>query len=442
MGSYVPDLPKLYIETPCIPSQELSRIAGCNIFLKLENLQPSGSFKSRGIGTLMSHALLSSSSSSTTGGGGQGAGAARFYCSSGGNAGLACAEAARALRRPCDVFLPQSTPDLVLARLALLGATPHRAGDSWPEADAACREAVARDPDGVYVPPFDDPEIWNGNASLVDELAALDASGFFAAGKEEEEAGEGEGSRRGRGIDAIVCNVGGGGLLNGIMEGIERNYGPPPPPPSHANDVANGHDDRNGHSSSGHHRRRPRVLAIETAGADSLAACIQAGAHVAIPAITSVATTLGAPRVSAETYRWAKVCGATTVVTTTTTTTTTSSFPSSASASPPVLVNKAARRPSHNSPPPPPPPLLSAVVSDADAVSACARFLDDARLLVEVSCGATLSSVYNPGLLRTALGGAGEIDESWRRMNVVLVVCGGSSISMDMLAKYRLKFGV
>ncbi|RYC59047.1 hypothetical protein CHU98_g7157, partial [Xylaria longipes] len=78
MGSYIPDLPKLHIETPCIPSPELSRAAGCNIYLKLENLQPSGSFKSRGIGRLMSESLLSS-----------GTGRAHFYCSSGGNAGLA-----------------------------------------------------------------------------------------------------------------------------------------------------------------------------------------------------------------------------------------------------------------------------------------------------------------------------------------------------------------
>lgn len=76
MGSYVPGLPKLYIETPCIPSAELSRAAGCNIYLKLENLQPSGSFKSRGIGAMMSRALASSKT-----------GRAHFYCSSGGNAG-------------------------------------------------------------------------------------------------------------------------------------------------------------------------------------------------------------------------------------------------------------------------------------------------------------------------------------------------------------------
>ncbi|KAI3322999.1 tryptophan synthase beta subunit-like PLP-dependent enzyme [Xylariaceae sp. AK1471] len=388
MGSYTPDSPQLHIETPCIPSPELSRVAGCNIYLKLENLQPSGSFKSRGVGTFMSRSLLSSRTSK-----------AHFYCSSGGNAGLACAEAARTLNQPCDVYVSELTPDLVLVKLARLGATPHRVGDSWPEADHHCRAAAAEDPEGVYVPPFDHPLIWDGNATLVDELAALEARGFFASG--EEERGE-----RGM-IDAIVCNVGGGGLLNGVMEGLERNYSPPVVSPR---------------------TQRPVVLALETAGADSLAASIRAGSHVAIPAITSVATSLGAPLVSSRTYWWADSYGATTFT-----------FPSaSTSASLPTTITPDTTPTKITNTKP---QLLSAVVTDADAVSACARFLDDARLLVEVACGATLSSAYNPSLLRGALG-PGMDDETWARMNVVLVVCGGSCISMDMLARYRVKFGV
>ena len=47
MGSLSPDPPKPWVETPLIFSPTISRAAGCNIFLKLENTQPSGSFKSR-----------------------------------------------------------------------------------------------------------------------------------------------------------------------------------------------------------------------------------------------------------------------------------------------------------------------------------------------------------------------------------------------------------
>ncbi|KAI1754561.1 tryptophan synthase beta subunit-like PLP-dependent enzyme [Xylaria castorea] len=385
MGSHITDLPKLYIETPCIPSPELSRVAGCNIYLKLENLQPSGAFKSRGIGRLMSQSLLSSSTGRR----------AHFYCSSGGNAGLACAEAARALRQPCDVFVTLATPAHVVAKLAALGAAPHRVGDAWPEADARCREVLASDPDGVYVAPFDHPLIWDGHATLVDELAALEKSnGFFPSSSSSSGI-----------IDAIVCNVGGGGLLNGVMEGVERNY---------AAAAA---------ASSGR-RRRPTVLALETAGADSLAASLRAGSHVTLPAITSIATTLGAPRVSDRTYQWAEICGAT-LFTPTTPATTPVKKPTPASG-----IIQGSKR------------LVSAVVSDADAVEACARFLDDARLLVEVSCGATIASAYRAEtILRPALAPDAD-DETWARMNIVLVVCGGSNISMDMLAEYRVRFGV
>lgn len=47
MGSINTEPPKPWIETPLIYSIPLSNAAGCNIYLKLENLQPSGSFKSR-----------------------------------------------------------------------------------------------------------------------------------------------------------------------------------------------------------------------------------------------------------------------------------------------------------------------------------------------------------------------------------------------------------
>jgi L-serine/L-threonine ammonia-lyase len=383
------------METPCILSRELSLVAGCNIYLKLENLQPSGSFKSRGIGALMHRTLLSLPT-----------GKAHFYCSSGGNAGLACAEAARTLGQPCDVFVSSLTPEHILVKLARLGATPHRVGNSWPESDAHCQTVAAGDPEGIYVPPFDDPLIWDGNATLVDELAALEAKGGFFVGEE----GGGNGT-----IDAIVCNVGGGGLLNGIMQGVERNYDYPG---WHSTADINGKVTNP--ESSDNTFRRPVVLALETVGADSLAASIRVGVHVGIPAITSVAISLGAPRVSSQTYEWARLCGATT-----------STFSSTSTPAPTKTTKTTNGKPQ----------LLNVVVTDADAVSACARFLDDARLLVEVACGATIASAYNPDLLRGALGPDMD-DESWARMNVVLVVCGGSSISMDMLAEYRKKFGV
>ena len=89
---------------------------------------------------------------------------------------------------------------------------------------------------------IDDPLIWEGNASLVDELVA-------------------EGIKPG----AIVLSVGGGGLLCGVQRGLER-----------------------------HGWQDVRIIAVETEGAASFAAAQKAGKPVRLEAITSIATSLGA----------------------------------------------------------------------------------------------------------------------------------------------------
>ena len=74
--------------------------------------------------------------------------------------------------------------------------------------------------------------------------------------------------------DAVVCSVGGGGLLNGIMLGLDRHGW--------------GHD--------------VDVLALETEGADCLSRSLQAGGQVTMPEITSIARSLGVSRVSNRTW--------------------------------------------------------------------------------------------------------------------------------------------
>ncbi|KAI1104849.1 pyridoxal-phosphate dependent enzyme [Jackrogersella minutella] len=336
MGSCDPEPQKLFIETPCIPSAPLSRAAGCNIFLKLENLQPSGSFKSRAVGNMMQRAMSAKP-----------AGNVHFYCSSGGNAGLACATAATALSQPCTIVVPTTTADHMMEKMRLLGAKVHQAGSNWALADAHLRaELLAHDPLGIYVPPFDHPDIWEGASGIIDEVVAQVAR-----------------------VDGIVCSCGGGGLLNGVMAGVERH-----------------------HRGSG---ARPTVVAVETAGAESLNASVRAGELVALPAVTSIATSLGAPRVSERTFRWAREA----------------------------------------------PHLKSVVVSDGQAVQGVVRLADDARMLVEVACGAAVATVYN-GELRRAMGGEGLGAEEWGRRNVVVVVCGGSHISLEILGRWREEFGV
>ncbi|KAK8030530.1 tryptophan synthase beta subunit-like PLP-dependent enzyme [Apiospora arundinis] len=375
MGSYSsePEPQKLWIETPCIPSTPMSQAAGCNIFLKLENLQPSGSFKSRGIGNMMYKAMLSQQQHPT-------GKPAHFYCSSGGNAGLACATAAITLARPCTIVVPLSTSAFMIGKLRQLGAEVVQVGEHWAAADAHMREhLLSADEAGVYVPPFDHPDIWEGAATMVDEMAVQLPPLLTANGTK----GVSDGVP-----DAIVCNCGGGGLLNGVMEGVERQT------------------KKRWAPRGGAGPRRPRVLTVETVGADSLYASAQAGEHVTIPKITSIATSLGATRVSAKTWEW--------------------------------YSRSAAASADQNAPPAT--DLTSVTVTDAEAVMGSARLADDARILVEVACGATIATVYNGELRRTL--GKGLSDEEWAAMNVVVIVCGGSNISLEMLSAYQEKYGV
>ncbi|KAK3359711.1 tryptophan synthase beta subunit-like PLP-dependent enzyme [Lasiosphaeria hispida] len=349
MGSMTPSPPNPWIETPLVYSAPLSRAARCNIYLKLENLQPSGSFKSRGIGNLMSRAVNANPSQDV-----------HFYCSSEGNAGLACATTALGLGRKATIVVPQTASPLVIARLRGLGASVVQHGINWPEADGFLRGTLLaperQEPNtrAVYVSPFDHPDVWAGAATLVDELAA------------QMQSNHGE-----KPIDGIVCSVGGGGLLNGVLEGVQKHKG-----------------------FIGRQGRAPKVLAVETVGADSLNSSVRAGTHVTLPGITSIAASLGATRVSAKSWEWVGICGE---------------------------------------------DLISATVTDPEAAMACVRFLEEVRILVEVACGATLATAYN-GDVRKHLG-KGLSEEDWAEKNVVMVVCGGSNANIDTIMKYRELYG-
>ncbi|KAK4164900.1 tryptophan synthase beta subunit-like PLP-dependent enzyme [Cladorrhinum sp. PSN259] len=354
MGSYDFPTPSKerqlpWVETPLIYSSQISRQAGCNIYLKLETIQPSGSFKSRGIGNLMQSSLNPSAKST------------HFFCSSGGNAGLACATTALKLSSPSSpchatIVVPTSTSPLMISKLKSLSPSAVsviQTGSSWQEADNYLRtNCLIPEPgvEKVYVPPFDHPVIWEGCSSMVDELERQFPSD--------------------RSIDGIVASVGGGGLVNGICLGVEKNL----------------------KKLGG---KRPKVLAIETVGADSLYQSVQKGELLTLDGITSIATSLGARRVSEKTWE---------------------------------LANGGYEG------------FVSATVTDGQAAMGCIKFLDDARILVEVACGATVVTAYN-GDLRRHLGN-GLSDEEWKEKNIVLVVCGGSNVNLDILEGYKVTYGI
>jgi L-serine/L-threonine ammonia-lyase len=222
---------KLHVHTPLIESSPLSARTGGRVLLKMENLQPAGSFKIRGIGLLCEQ--------------GKRDGIGHFVSSSGGNAGYAAAYAGRQLNVQTTVFVPETTPPDSRETIASQGAEVRVAGSVWDEADEVAR-AFAEEVNGLYVSPFDHPLIWEGHATLVDEL-----------------------TRDGKKPDAIILSVGGGGLLCGVVEGLRRNGWLDVP-----------------------------ILAAETEGTASLAASLEQGRLVTLDAITGVATSLGAKTVA------------------------------------------------------------------------------------------------------------------------------------------------
>jgi L-serine/L-threonine ammonia-lyase len=224
----------LHIHTPLIESAPLSRAAGRSIWLKLEALQPPGSFKIRGIGAACEHYALH--------------GAKRFVSSSGGNAGLAVAYAGQHLAIPVTVVVPETTSQRAKDLLQMEGAEVIVHGASWQEANALAQSMLQTS--DAFLHPFDNPLLWTGHATMIDEVAAT-------------------GSKP----DAVLLAVGGGGLLAGVVEGLTRNgWGDVP------------------------------VLAVETHGAASLHAAMQTGHPTALDAVTSIATSLGARQVCSRAF--------------------------------------------------------------------------------------------------------------------------------------------
>ncbi|TEA78899.1 pyridoxal-phosphate dependent enzyme [Allopusillimonas ginsengisoli] len=224
----------LHINTPLLESLPLSAITRKHIWLKMDALQPSGSFKIRGVGLACEEYARQ--------------GKTRFVSSSGGNAGIAVAYAGRKLGLPVVVVVPESTSERACALIREQQATLVVQGATWAEANTHAL-SLLNDSD-AFIHPFDDPLLWQGHASIIDEVAA-------------------EAMRP----DAIVLSVGGGGLFAGVMEGLQRNGWADMP-----------------------------VITVETDGTASLARAVEQRDRVTLPTITGVATSLGAKQVCEQAF--------------------------------------------------------------------------------------------------------------------------------------------
>lgn len=306
----------LSIHTPLLLSHPLSYLSAKNIYLKCETMQPSGSFKDRGIGTL----CLDYAKQRVKG----------FVCSSGGNAGLAVAYASKALGIHATIVIPITTPEIMIKKLQAENTDVIVKGENWDEADAIAR-AMSKEYDLAYIPPFNDPRIWQGYIPIIEEIQNDKVE-----------------------PDAIILSVGGGGLYTGIILGLEQVGWSQIP-----------------------------IITAETEGAASLATAMKEKKRIRLDKIETIAGTLGAKQICEKAFELTQT------------------------------------HPTHPE-----------TVTDKEAVSACLRFADDHRMLVEPACGASLALIYEKKA----------IIEQFE--NIVVILCGGSGVSLNLLRKWKEQFQI
>jgi len=153
---------------------------------------------------------------------------------------------------------------------------------------------------------------------------------------------------------AVVCCVGGGGLLTGIYQGLRK---------------------------AGWHSTA--VIAAETQGAASFSRSVKEGKLITLDRIATIASTLGAPKVT-----------------------------------PTVIAHMHEHKAETHA---------IGDVTDREAVDSLKKFQKDHRVLVEPSCGAALSMVYESRHARLLPD------------TVIMVVCGGSGVDMDILRAWDEK---
>lgn len=185
-----------------------------------------------------------------------------MLASSGGNAGLAAAYASKFYNVACLVCLPTITKPHIITKLHEYNAKTIKVGANINEADSFLKNEVMSQFSGmhiIYCHPFDNPYIWEGHSSLVDELS-LQLS-----------------ARDSSKLKSIVCSVGGGGLYNGIFQGLQKNL-------SNFNNY-------------------PNLLLIETNQAPTMAATLKAGKVFTLDSVNSVATSLACSYLSPKSLK-------------------------------------------------------------------------------------------------------------------------------------------
>jgi threonine dehydratase len=150
-----------------------------SVYLKLELMQITGSFKARGA----MHKLLTTPAEQIARG---------IVTASGGNHGLGVAYAGWVSGRPATIYLGANTPPAKADKLQQWGAEVVWAGEVWDDANAAALQRAEQD-GMAYFHPFADPAVIAGQGTIMLEVM-----------------------ERLPQVDVMVAAIGGGGLIGGI----------------------------------------------------------------------------------------------------------------------------------------------------------------------------------------------------------------------------------
>ena len=227
------------IVSPCPESLSLSEITGARIFCKLDNLQRTGSFKERGA----RNALLTLSADAQKRG---------VVAASAGNHALGLAYHGRLLKIRVTVVMPEYAPLIKRTNCERLGARVVVEGRDFVEARAVA-DAIAAKDGATYIHGFDDAAIIAGQGTAGLEIL-----------------------QQVKNLDAIVCPIGGAGLIAGIAVAVKAL------------------------------RPKVQIIGVESVATSSFSAALAAGHPVAIPRQSTLADGLAVLKVGTRAFDLAR----------------------------------------------------------------------------------------------------------------------------------------
>ncbi len=167
------------IRTPLVQAARMSEVLGCELFLKLENLQRTGSFKDRGAFNRLSQLSPEEARRGV-------------IAMSAGNHAQGGAYHAQRLGIPATIVMPEFAPFSKVERTKAFGAHVVLTGDTLDASAQAARQ-IAEEKGFTFVHPYDDPHVIAGQGTIGLEILADLPD-----------------------VDTIVVPIGGGGLISGI----------------------------------------------------------------------------------------------------------------------------------------------------------------------------------------------------------------------------------